>query len=49
MKNVNAQTVLIKIVDVMDLKNAFVSQKTHLVAAARTAGTSRVIEREHGV
>tara|TARA_B100001559_G_scaffold2614_1_gene2201 strand:- start:149 stop:259 length:111 start_codon:yes stop_codon:yes gene_type:complete len=33
-KNANAQTVLIKIADVMDLKNAFVSQKTHLVVAA---------------
>ena len=34
MKNVNAQTVLIKIVNVMDLMSAFVSQKTHLVVAA---------------
>ena len=33
-KIANAQTVLIKIVDVMDLKNAFVSQMTHLVVAA---------------
>ena len=33
-KNVNVQIVLIKIVDAMDLENAFVSQKTHLVVAA---------------
>ena len=33
-KIASAQTVLIKIVDVMDLKNAFVSQMTHLVVAA---------------
>tara|TARA_B000000532_G_scaffold222600_1_gene198301 strand:+ start:558 stop:677 length:120 start_codon:yes stop_codon:yes gene_type:complete len=32
-KNVIAQIVLMRVVDVMGLKNAFVSQKTHLVVA----------------
>jgi|TARA_Y100000996_G_scaffold387066_1_gene345568 hypothetical protein len=32
-KNVIAQTVLMRVVDVTDLKNAFVSQKMHLVVA----------------